>query len=85
MEYARPEPPVVKDMEQILAAKLMENTELVHAILAGNFDNVDKLLSNPRDEEEVTARVRCKADKLIACLGDLAKNLEHLCGVVEND
>lgn len=81
----RPEPPVVEDMEQILAAKLMENTELVHGILAGNFNEiVDVDLTNARDEEEVKiARVRRKADKLVACLGDLAKNLEHLCGVVE--
>ncbi|KAL2896704.1 Trihelix transcription factor ASR3 [Bienertia sinuspersici] len=85
VEHVMPEPLIVEDMEHILAAKLMQNTELVHAILAGDFDeNVDEDLTNVRDKEEVKiARVRRKADKLVACLGDLAKNLEHFCGVVE--
>lgn len=77
-------PPVVENMEQILAAKLMENTKLIDAILAGNFDEiVDEDLTHGDEEALKIERVRHKADKLVACLGDLANNLEHLCGVVE--
>ncbi|XP_021744351.1 uncharacterized protein LOC110710370 [Chenopodium quinoa] len=85
VEHVIPEPPVAEDMEQILAAKLMENTELIHAILAGNVtENVDEDLTSVRNEESLkTENVIRKADKLVACLGDLAKNLEHLCGAVE--
>lgn len=86
-EHVNPEPLVVEDMGQILAAKLMENTELIHAILAGNVtENVDDDddLADVRNEESLKIeKVRRKADKLVACFEDLAKNLEHLCGVVD--
>lgn len=85
VEHVNAEPPIFEDMGQILAAKLMENTELIHAILAGNVnENVDEVLANVRDEESLkTEKVRRIADELMACLEDLTKNLEHLCGVVE--
>ncbi|XP_074286817.1 uncharacterized protein LOC141612016 [Silene latifolia] len=77
--------PAPLDMEQILATKVKEKTALIHAIISG-ADNtiVDDETCDMRDDEMVkTERVKCKAEKLIACLADLAKNLEQLCDVVK--
>lgn len=75
----------VLEIEQILAEKLKGNTEVIHAILAENLtETVDDKLDDPRGDDTLkTERVRCRADKLISCLVDLAKNLEQLCDVVE--
>lgn len=75
----------VLEIEQILAEKLKGNTEVIHAILAGNLTEAvdDKLDDQRADDTLKTERVRCTADKLISCLVDLTKNLEQLCNVVE--
>ncbi|KAH9622154.1 hypothetical protein KSS87_010681 [Heliosperma pusillum] len=77
--------PFIDDMEQILATKVKEKTELIHAIISA-ADNtiVDDETCDVRDGELIkTERVNCKAEKLIACLADLAKYLEQLCDVVK--
>lgn len=86
-EHEKPGLVIEQMEEQILAAKLKENAELIHAILAGNFtETVDEELADLKDEETLkTEMIRCKAEKLIVCLGDLTENLEQLCDVVEED
>lgn len=75
--------PHVEEMEQTLAEKLKENTELIHAIVAGNLTETqgDEMRDQEDEDTLKIERVRSKADKLVSCLRDLAKNLEQLCGV----
>lgn len=84
-ENVKPEDLILEGMDQILAAKLAENAELINAILAENDDeDINEDFTYLRDDEGFQIeKARRKADKLVACLGDLANNLEHLCGLVE--
>ncbi|KAL9230440.1 hypothetical protein vseg_005789 [Gypsophila vaccaria] len=77
--------PIAEDVEQILAAKVKEKTELIHAILASaNNHTADEEMPDVNDNMTLKMeRVKCTAEKLIACFADLGKNLEQLCDVVK--
>ncbi|GAB4854095.1 hypothetical protein Ancab_022678 [Ancistrocladus abbreviatus] len=77
--------PVLGENGQLLAAKVQENADIIHAILSGkaNEDEESGFADLKNEEALETERTRRKADKLVVCLGDLAKHLEQLCTVVE--
>ncbi|KAL8144436.1 hypothetical protein V2J09_017468 [Rumex salicifolius] len=66
-----------EEKKQLLAAKLQENTQLIHAIIAGNSNqNAENMPADMKYEE--IKRARENADKLIACIAEMAKDLDLL-------
>lgn len=74
------------ETEQLVAERLRENAELVHAILRGNLsENAKYGLSDIKDSEaHQTELTRRQADSLITCLGDVVDNLNQLLVLVHN-
>lgn len=65
----------VEENEQMMVAKLQENAELIHAIVAESADYSDADLNNVQDLQ--SEFVRRQGDKLIACLGEIVNTLNQ--------
>lgn len=65
----------VEENKQMMVAKLQENAELIHAIVAESADYSDADLNNVQDLQ--SEFVRRQGDKLIACLGEIVNTLNQ--------
>ncbi|XP_059641872.1 trihelix transcription factor ASR3 isoform X2 [Cornus florida] len=75
----------VEEEEQMMAAKLLEDVELMNDILEGNLsEDTDFVLADLKNmETSQTDFTRCQGDRLIACLGNLSDTLDRLCDLVQ--
>ncbi|KAK9279224.1 hypothetical protein L1049_013240 [Liquidambar formosana] len=73
-----------EEKEQMMARKLRENAELIHAILKGKLtENADYSSADSKKGEAFqTDFTRRQGDKLISCFGDLVNTLEQFCDLV---
>ncbi|KAL7199834.1 hypothetical protein ACSBR2_022024 [Camellia fascicularis] len=75
----------MEEKEQMMAAKLYENAELITDILKGNLgESSDCLLADLKNiKDSQTDFTRRQGDRLITCLGNLADTLDQLCDIVQ--
>ncbi|XP_062097598.1 trihelix transcription factor ASR3 isoform X2 [Humulus lupulus] len=70
--------------EQRFALILRENAEMVKTIVSQNAQyEVVQVENDEFDQTKSAEFVRRQGDKLIACLGDIVKSLDHLCDLVQ--
>lgn len=68
----------IEEEEQMMAMMLQENAEKIHSIVT---ENADYGTADAKGGE--AEFVRSQGDKLIACLGNIVKTLDHLYHVVQ--
>ncbi|CAL5428459.1 unnamed protein product [Camellia sinensis] len=76
----------MEEKEQMMAAKLYENAELIADILKGVLgESSDCLLADLKNvKDSQTDFTRHQGDRLITCLGNLADTLDQLCDIVQD-
>ncbi|CAI9115647.1 OLC1v1016611C1 [Oldenlandia corymbosa var. corymbosa] len=82
----KPDGGISKDFEKEMTAKLLENAQLINAILSGSQaeEEVDYKLGDLRNREAVESDlVRHQCDKIIDCLGNIVNTINQFCNVVE--
>ncbi|KAI7983791.1 hypothetical protein LOK49_LG15G02494 [Camellia lanceoleosa] len=75
----------MEEKEQMMAAKLYANAELITDILKGVLgESSDCLLADLKNtKDSQTDFTRHQGDRLITCLGNLADTLDQLCDIVQ--
>ncbi|KAF4391046.1 hypothetical protein CsatB_001502 [Cannabis sativa] len=72
------------EKEQRFAQMLRENAEMISSIVSENgMYGVGKAENGEVGQTKSAEYVRRQGDKLIACLGDIVKSLDHLCVLVQ--
>ncbi|KAL3513820.1 hypothetical protein ACH5RR_026537 [Cinchona calisaya] len=85
IQQVMPEQISEEEKQKMMASKLLENAQLINAILQGNLaEDADcKVADMKNNEATQTDTIRCQGDKIIDCLGNIANTLNQFCEFVQ--
>lgn len=85
VQMVKPEQISEEEKQKIMTAKLLENAQLINAVLQGNLaEDVDYKLADLKNNEAMqTDSTRRQGDKIIDCLGNIVSTLNQYCQLVQ--
>lgn len=85
IQQVKPEQISEDEKQKMMAAKLLENAQLINAVLNGDLaEDIDYKLGDLKNSEAIqTDMARRQGDKIIDCLGNIVSALNQFCDLVQ--